>query len=126
MEWHCVGTNSALRSARGADPTAILRPQLCDITKYFVYSREKSSHIRLAQYLDGCVALKQAHEYFPHWNWEVKKQVVDAYPIVALMANLDAFHNDNVLVDRKGKVWFVDNAAGSGDARRAGDCPLCA
>ena len=79
--------------------------------EYFVYSQEKSTHIRLAQYLDDCVALKKAYKYFPYWNWEVKKQIVDAYPIVALMANLDAFHNDNVLVDRKGKVWFVDNAA---------------
>ena len=79
--------------------------------EYFVYSEEKSSHIRLAQYLDDCVALKKAYKYFPHWNWEVKKQVVDAYPVVALMANLDAFHNDNVLIDRKGKLWFVDNAA---------------
>ena len=69
------------------------------------------SCIRLAQYLDDCVALKKAHQYFPFWNWEVKRQIVDAYPMVALMANLDAFHNDNVLVDRKGKVWFVDNAA---------------
>ena len=54
MAWNCFGTDSALRSARGAAPTAIRRPQTCDNTKVYdgVGTVERSNMI-YAGFSDG-------------------------------------------------------------------------
>ena len=75
------------------------------------WGKGKNTTIRLSEYIEDAVALKDAYKYFPEWNWKVKQQLLAAYPVLAVMANTDAFHNDNVLVDARGNVWYVDNGS---------------
>ena len=50
---------------------------------------------------------------------KIRRQVVAAYPVQALVAGIDTFTFDNVRVDPAGDLWFVDNGA-SFDYRACG------
>ena len=73
--------------------------------------------VRLSHYIENAMALEDALGLYEAHRDMILHQVESAYPIETLIANTDAFHNDNVLVDIYGRVWFVDN--GSAFAYRA-------
>ena len=50
---------------------------------------------------------------------KIREQAIAAYPVQALIAGIDTFTYDNVLVDARGELWFVDNGA-SFDFRACG------
>ena len=50
----------------------------------------------------------------------IQKQVIEAYPLQHILAGLDTFQNDNVLVTNDCKLWFVDNGASLGWRARGG------
>jgi hypothetical protein len=41
---------------------------------------------------------------------KIREQAIAAYPIQALIAGIDTFTYDNVLVDATGVLWFVTQA----------------
>ena len=45
---------------------------------------------------------------------EIQKQVIEVYPLQHVIAGLDTFQNDNVLVTNDCKLWYVDNGASLG------------
>lgn len=66
--------------------------------------------IRLSAYAEGSVPLIVA------WNHGgaalravIRKQVLDAYPVIAWIAGIDTFTCDNVRVGTDGRLIFVDN-----------------
>jgi len=76
--------------------------------------------IRLAVYDDALMPIMQAWGMADEARREkIRRQVVAAYPVQALVAGIDTFTWDNVKVDTVGDLWFVDNGA-SFDYRACG------
>lgn len=68
--------------------------------------------VRLSEFLEDAVPLVEAWERADEQQKaRLREQVVAAYPAQAVIAGIDTFMNDNVLVDRQGELWFVDNGA---------------
>ena len=76
--------------------------------------------VRLAVYDQTLVPLMEFwHAADAAQRTRIRQQVIGAYPVQALIAGIDTFTWDNVRVDAKGSLWFVDNGA-SFDFRACG------
>lgn len=68
--------------------------------------------VKIAEYVDGGVSLVRSwHQGTNAEKAKIQQQVLDAYPIISFLENVDAFKNDNVLVDKDSNIWFIDNGA---------------
>lgn len=68
--------------------------------------------VRLSEFLEDAVPLAEAWERADEQaKTRLREQVLAAYPVQSVIAGIDTFMNDNVLVDRQGELWFVDNGA---------------
>ena len=73
---------------------------------------EQKELFKIAEYVDGGVSLVRSWHYgTPAEKKELQRQVVESYPIISFLMNTDAFKNDNVLVDKDNRIWFIDNGA---------------
>ena len=89
--------------------------------EYRVDFGEGERIVRLSECLPDAVPLAEAWEKGSETQRaRFRQQVLAAYPAQAVVAGIDTFMNDNVLVDRKGELWFVDNGADF-DFRSRGD-----
>lgn len=68
--------------------------------------------VKVAEYVDGGVSLARSwHQGSAAEKAKIRQQVIDSYPIISFLENVDAFKNDNVLVDSDSRLWFIDNGA---------------
>jgi len=75
--------------------------------------------VRLAEYISAKPLMQVFEEADAAMRARIRAQAIAAYPIQALIAGIDTFTYDNVLVDAAGALWFVDNGA-SFDFRACG------
>lgn len=75
--------------------------------------------VRLAEFIDAKPLLLAYKEGGAELRAKIRAQTISAYPVQVLIAGIDTFTYDNVLVDAKGSLWFVDNGA-SFDFRACG------
>ena len=76
---------------------------------------ENNQIIRLSKFIEPTKPLVNA--WFNGTKEEkksIQKQVIEVYPLQHIIAGLDTFQNDNVLVSTDGQLWFVDNGASLG------------
>lgn len=72
----------------------------------------KGEHMKIAEYVDGGVSLVRSWDMGTKQQREkIRQQVLDSYPVMSFLANIDVFKNDNALVDKDSNVWFIDNGA---------------
>jgi len=74
--------------------------------------------VRLARYIEDTQPLEDAFKMTDSPG-AMADRVLAAYPIQSFIAGIDTFRNDNVIVDREGTLWYVDNGA-SFDYRATG------
>lgn len=68
---------------------------------------EKNGEVyKLAEFIDNATPISQATI-----TDDIRNQIKAAYPLLDLMYSTDLLKDDNVRVDQKGKVWFVDNGS---------------
>lgn len=68
--------------------------------------------VRLSEYVSGAESLASAWaQGDATLRRRLREQLRTAYPIELLLANVDVFQGDNILVDATGVAWFVDNGA---------------
>ena len=87
---------------------------------YCIRIEGRFRQVRLAQFAEKARPLMAAwHAADAVLRERIRQQVVRTYPIQALIAGIDTFTYDNVLVDEDGTLLFVDNGA-SFDFRACG------
>lgn len=84
-------------------------------------TRDTGALVRLSRFVEDTVPLAVA------WakgdgtaRYKIRNAVIEAYPLQAMIAGIDTFQNDNVLVTKDGRLWFVDNGASLGWRARGG------
>lgn len=75
--------------------------------------------VRLAEVIDAKPLMEVFVTADTALRAKIREQAIAAYPIQVLIAGIDTFAYDNVLVDAVGELWFVDNGA-SFDFRACG------
>lgn len=80
---------------------------------YRVRAGGRNAAVRLAEFLEGARPLGEAwRNGTPIVTRGIVRQTIAAYPLLHLLDANDTFDGgglDNVLVDEKGRMWFVDN-----------------
>lgn len=87
--------------------------------RYDVDFGEGARVVRLAEHISAKPLMQVFESADPALRAKIREQAIAAYPIQALIAGIDTFTYDNVLVDAMGALWFVDNGA-SFDFRACG------
>lgn len=87
--------------------------------RYGVDFGEGERVVRLAEYISAKPLMQVFGSADVTLRAKIRDQAIAAYPIQALIAGIDTFTYDNVLVDANGALWFVDNGA-SFDFRACG------
>ena len=76
---------------------------------------ENKQIIRLSKFIEPTRPLVNVWFYgTKEEKASIQKQVIEIYPLQHIIAGLDTFQNDNVLVTNDCKLWFVDNGASLG------------
>ena len=78
-------------------------------------AKENNQIIRLSKFIEPTRPLVNVWFYgTKEEKIGIQKQVIEIYPLQHVIAGLDTFQNDNVLVTKDCKLWYVDNGASLG------------